>query len=160
VRFNLSVDDGLVANQSPCSLQSGATYTGLRFHNNTIVGARLSWGLLGNVTSSLLDPAGLELRNNIFYATAPQTATLGCGAPCSHNLFFGLPPTGSAALSGDPLFRDATRRGRGRLAVGRGFRLRQRSPARGAGIPVPGSTARDYFGRPLPSRPAIGFSQH
>jgi hypothetical protein len=33
VRFNLSVDDELVANQSPCSLQPGATFSGLRFHN-------------------------------------------------------------------------------------------------------------------------------
>ena len=159
VRFNLSVDDRLVANQSPCSLQPGANYSGLRFHNNTIVGARLSWGLLGSATRSLLDAARLELRNNVFYATAPQATTLGCGAPCSHNLFFGLPPTGSAALSADPLFRDPARRGRGRLAVGRGFRLGRPSPARGAGIPVPGSTASDYFGRPVPAAPSIGFSQ-
>ena len=159
VRFNLSVDDRLVANQSPCSLEPGSNYSGLRFHNNTIVGRQLSWGVLGNATSALLDASRLELRNNVFYATAPQTTTLGCGAPCSHNLFFGLPATGTAAVSADPLFRDPARRGRGRIAVGRGFRLRPHSPALGAGVKVPSSPARDYFGRPVPAPPAIGFSQ-
>ena len=159
VRFNLSVDDRLVANQSPCSLEPGSNYSGLRFHNNTIVGSRLSWGLLGSATSALLDAARLEVRNNVFYATAPQATTLGCGAPCSNNLFFGLPATGTAAVSADPLFRDPARRGRGRIAVGRGFLLRPPSPARGAGVAVPGSPARDYFGRPVPVPPAIGFSQ-
>ena len=77
VRFNLSVDDRLVANQSPCSLQPGSSYAGLRVHNNTFVGSRLTWGLLGGPASSLLDAAGLELRNNVFHATAPQATTLG-----------------------------------------------------------------------------------
>ena len=159
VRFNLSVDDRLVANQSPCSLQPGSSYAGLRVYNNTFVGSRLTWGLLGGPASSLLDAAGLELRNNVFHATAPQATTLACGASCSHNLYFGLPPAGSAAVSADPLFRDPGRRGRGRIAVGRGFRLSAPSPARGAGTPVPGSPVRDYFGWPVPAPPAIGFSQ-
>ncbi len=48
VRFNLSVDDRFAANQSPCSLRAGATYSGLRYFNNTVVGSGLSWGILGN----------------------------------------------------------------------------------------------------------------
>jgi Right handed beta helix region len=146
VRFNLSVDDRMVANQSPCSLQPGSTFEGIRLVNNTFVAPGMSWGALGNLTPNLIDGA-LEVRNNIFYATEPQAGTLGCNARCSHNLF------------SDPLFTDPGRRGRGRLYVGRGFRLRPGSPARGAGTPVAGLAARDYFGRPVPRTPSIGFSQ-
>jgi hypothetical protein len=159
VRFNLSVDDAFAANQSPCSLRPGATYAGLRFHNNTVVGSRLTWGVIGIPTTVLLDPAGLELRNNVFYAAPAQGGGLACGPPCSHNLFFGLPPSGAHAVSADPRFRDASRRGRGRLAVGRGFRLRAGSPALEAGTTVPGSPPRDYFGRRVSSPPSIGFAQ-
>ena len=160
VRFNLSIDDRFVANQSPCSLQPGSTYSGLRFYNNTFVGANLSWGLLGTPTTALFDPAHLEVRNNLLYARVPQANTLACGALCSNNLFFRLPPDGAAPVAADPLFVDPARRGRGRLAVGRGFRLRAGSPARRAGTAVAESPARDYFGRPVRVPPAIGFSQH
>ncbi len=95
VRFNLSVNDRFAANQSPCSLRPGATYSGLRFFNNTVVGAGLSWGILGTPTTGLLDPAGLELHNNVFVARPAQSAGLGCPARCTANLWSGLPPAGA-----------------------------------------------------------------
>jgi hypothetical protein len=158
VRFNLSVDDRFVANQSPCSLQPGATFAGLRLVNNTFVAPAMRWAVLGNPTASLFE-GSLELRNNVFAATVPQAAALGCAALCSNNLYSGLPPAGTAAVSADPRFADPGRRGRGRLYVGAGFRLRPGSPARGAGAQVAGLPARDYFGWPVPRTPAIGFSQ-
>ena len=158
MQFNLSVDDSLVANQSPCSLEPGSTFEGLRLVNNTFVAPAMTWGLLGGPTSSLLNGA-LEVRNNIFHATAPQAGGLGCSARCSHNLFSGLAAAGTGAVSGNPRFTDPSRRGRGRLFVGRGFRLRSGSPARGAGTTVVGLPARDYFGWSVPRIPAIGFSQ-
>jgi hypothetical protein len=145
VRFNLSVDDRFVANQSPCSLQPGSTFAGLRLHNNTFVASAF--------------PAGLELRNNVFSASSPQAAGLSCGPPCSHNLYHRLPPSGASAVTGDPLFRRPALRGRGRLAVGRGFRLRPGSPARDAGTVVAGGPGRDYFGRAVMSPPSIGFAE-
>jgi hypothetical protein len=159
VRFNLSVDDRFVANQSPCSLQPGSTFAGLRLYNNTFVAPALSWGILGTPTAALMDPAGLELRNNIFSASAAQPATLTCGPPCSHNLYHRLPPSGASAVVGDPLFERPWLRGRGRIRVGRGFRLRRGSPALGTGAELPGGPPRDYFGRPVSHPPAIGFSQ-
>ncbi|MBN1527817.1 MAG: right-handed parallel beta-helix repeat-containing protein [Thermoleophilaceae bacterium] len=158
VRFNLSVDDRFAANQSPCSLQPGSTYEGVSLVNNTFVAPSITWGILGTPTAGLLNPA-LEVRNNLFHATAPQTTALGCSERCSNNLFSGLPPAGAAAVSADPLFADPGRRGRGLLYVGSGFRLRPGSPAIGAGTPVPGLPAWDYFGRRVTSPPAIGFSQ-
>jgi hypothetical protein len=159
VRFNLSLDDRFVVNQSPCSLQGGATYAGLRVYNNTWVGRGLTWGILGSPTSALLDPARLELRNNLFYATAPQSAGLPCGPPCSNNLFFGLPASGASAVGADPLLRDPARRGRGLRRVVRAFRPLPGSPAGRAGVPVSGSPARDFFGRALSSPPPIGFAR-
>jgi hypothetical protein len=159
VRFNLSVDDRFVANQSPCSLRAGATYRGLRLYNNTWVGRGLTWGILGTPATALLDPAGLELRNNLLYAAAPQAAALTCGPLCSNNLFFGLPASGTSAVSADPLLRDPARRGRGLRRVARAFRPLPGSPAGRAGTPVSGSPTRDFFGRPLSSPPPIGFAR-
>lgn len=159
VRFNLSVDDRFLLHQSPCSLQPGATFDGLRVYNNTAVARDPALAILGTRATSLLDPGGLELRNNVVHATVMQGSPLPCGARCSHNLFFGLPPSGASALSADPKFRDPDRRGRGRLSVGRGFRLRSGSPAIGAGIRISGSSPTDYFGRRLTDPPAIGFHQ-
>jgi hypothetical protein len=158
IRFNLSVDDAMVANQSPCSLKPGSTFEGLRLVNNTFVAKAMTWGVLGTPTASLLE-GSLEVRNNIFRSTAPQATPLACGTRCSNNLWFGLPAAGTAAVSADPRFRHAERRGRGRLYVGRAFKLRARSPARRAGVPLGGPPARDYFGRRVPRVPAIGFSQ-
>lgn len=161
VRFNLSVDDRFVANQSPCALRPGSTYAGLRLFNNTFVASEIGWGILGTPAAALLDPLGLEVRNNLFVATRPQAAALPCGPACSHNLFHRLPPSGADAVTADPLLRDTGRRGRGRglAAVAAAFRLRPGSPAIGAGVAIPGSPPRDPFGRPVARPPAIGFAQ-
>ena len=129
VRFNLSVDDRLVANQSPCSLQPGSNYSGLRFHNNTIVGRRLSWGVLGHATERAARPGRARAAQQRLLRHRPAGRPRSAAArPARNNLFFGLPATGAAAVSADPLFRDPARRGRGRIAVGRGFRLRAALP--------------------------------
>jgi hypothetical protein len=159
VRFNLSVDDRFVANQSPCSLRAGATYTGLRFYNNTVTGAGLSWGLLGGPSTALLDRNGLEMDNNLFLARPAQSAALACAVRCNANLWSGLPPAGSSALTTDPLLRDPARRGRGRIRVGLGFRPRPASPAARSGIAVTGSPRVDYFGSPLTTPPPRGFAR-
>jgi hypothetical protein len=159
VRFNLSVDDRFLLYQSPCSLRPGATFEGLRVYNNTAVARDPALAILGTRATALLDPAGLEFRNNVVYATVTQGSPLTCGARCSHNLFWGLPPSGTSAVAGDPRFRHPARRGLGRLAVGRGFRLGAGSPAIGAGTPMSGSPRADYFGKRVTDPPAIGFHQ-
>jgi hypothetical protein len=159
VRFNLSVDDRFAANQSPCSLRAGATYSGLRFYNNTVAGADLSWGILGSPNSALLDPAGLELHNNVFLARPAQAAGLRCPVRCTANLWSGLPSSGADALAADPLLRDPARRGRGRVRVGLGFRPRPGSPPARSGTVIAGSPRVDYFGAPLTTPPPRGFAR-
>ncbi len=159
VRFNLSLDDRFALNQSPCS-RPGGTFDGIRVYGNTVVAADPAAAILGIRIGVLLSPL-LEFRDNIVAATTPQPQALPCGLRCSHNLFSGLPPAGEAAVAGDPRFVDPTRRGTGRLRVGRGFRLAPGSPARRAGVAIPAGGRRDYFGVRVPTArpPDIGFSQ-
>jgi hypothetical protein len=163
VRYNLSVDDTTTLNDAPCAIQSGniGTLDGLRFYNNTFVAAKPLATLELIPLTSLFAPGNFQFKNNIVVATDPQTDPLPCGNDCTNNLFFQLPPSGAHAMVGDPLFVDASRRGSGRLLEGLAFRLRRGSPAIGAGVAIPDSPTRDYFGDPVPTHqpPEIGFDQ-
>jgi hypothetical protein len=101
------------------------------------------------------------------YATA-ATATASqhvfeCGSPCSHNLFFHIPPPASAtkSVTADPEFVQVVARGAG-LGVAASFKLRAGSPANGAGVAIPPSVPQaataDFFGTAIRKPPAIGFS--
>lgn len=160
VRFNLSVNDGWAVAQSPCAFPRFGGFAGLRFHNNTIVGPNPLLSFQNQPSGGLLDAQNLEFRNNLFVADPPIAVPFPCGASCSNNLFFGMPPAGSDALTADPELTAPTRTGAGRRRVGVGYRLRRGSPAIGAGVEIPGSVTRDYFGRPFdPQHPAIGMHQ-
>jgi Right handed beta helix region len=161
VRFNLSVDE-YVFNQSPCEVESGkiGTLDGLRVYNNTFLTASsLIWNDTGVPLPTLPQTGSFMFANNILYATQQQSSPFPCGSHCSHNLFFGLPSSGSDAVIGDPRFVDGTRRGTGRLAVAEAFKLRAGSPAIGAGTVIANGAAADFFGDPVPSPPSIGFYQ-
>ncbi len=163
VRYNLSVDDATTLNDAPCAIQSGniGTLDGVRFYNNTFVAGKPLATLELIPLTSLFAPGNFQFKNNIVVATDTQTDPLPCGNDCTNNLFFGLPPSGTHAVVGDPLFVNANRRGSGRWSEGLAFRLRRGSPAIGAGVPIPESPACDYFGDPVPTYrpPAIGFDQ-
>ncbi|WP_320672229.1 right-handed parallel beta-helix repeat-containing protein [Patulibacter defluvii] len=164
VRFNLSVDDGAALAWSPCDETNPlGALDGIRIVQNTIVGPLLAMPSSGPALPLPVLPnvGGLVFRNNLLVATAPQLVPLPCGFACSHNLTAGpAPPAGTAPLTGDPRFADPTRRGPGRERVGRGFVPGPGSPALGAGTPLGLDPAvRDYFGRPLPARPTVGFAQ-
>jgi hypothetical protein len=88
--------------------------------------------------------------DNVVVARRPQSAPFPCGQHCTHNLFAGMPPSGEAAVVGDPRFVDGRRR------APSGFRLRAGSPAIGAAAPIADAGTRDYFGDPV--GPTIGFA--
>lgn len=160
VRFNLSVNDGWAVAQSPCAFPRVGSFAGLRFHNNTIVGPNPLLSFQNQRSGGLLDAQSLEFRNNLFVADPPVASVFPCGARCSNNLFFGMPPAGSDAITADPELSAPSRTGSGRRRVGVGFRLRRGSPAIGAGVEVPDAVTRDYFDRPFdPSHPSIGMHQ-
>jgi hypothetical protein len=164
VRFNLSVNDHHLLQESPCLVPGGfqGTLDAIRMHNNTFLVQRADVFTSASAPIPVLgNPGTFEFRNNIVYVTQQQSSAFPCGDRCSHNLFFNLPPSGANAVVADPRFEEPGRRGAGRLQTGTAFRLRAGSPAIGAGTPVPGSVGTDYFGNPLPSGrpPAIGFHQ-
>ncbi len=163
VRYNLSVDDAATISAAPCGIVSGniGSLDAVRFFDNTIVAARPLATIEDVPVTSLFSPGDFVFANNLVVATGAQVRPLACGDHCSDNLFSGLPPSGTRAVTGDPRFVDPTRRGDGRLAEGAAFRLRRDSPAIGAGILLPGAPAFDYFGTPVPTAapPTIGFAQ-
>ncbi len=163
VRFNLSVNDATTINHGPCAIASGVigNLSGIRFFNNTVVAPSPSTSIQLNPSDEMFAPGDFQFRNNLIYATEPQTRPMACGADCSHNSFFNLPPSGRAAMTADPRLVDPLRAGDGRLTVGPWFRLRADSPAHGAGIAVEHGGERDYFDDPIdPGRaPSIGFDQ-
>lgn len=162
IRFNLSVEDSWTFQQSPCELPAGfgGTLSGLRAYNNTFVSPRHGiQTALDERVPFLGNPGTFEFRNNVLVATEGQTEPVGFGDRSSHNLFFGLPASGTDAVVGDPLFVDPGRGGGGLRQLADGFRLRPGSPAIGAGVAVPKSPRRDYFGARVPDPPTIGFAQ-
>jgi hypothetical protein len=162
VRFNLSVNDGHTFQESPCkgAAGAGATLDGVRMYNNTFVAPVHNVFSPALVSLPALFKAGdFEFRNNIVVATQSQLLPLPCGDNCSHNLFFGLPASGTDAVTQRPRFEDAGGDGRGRIGIGRDYRLSSGSPAIGAGIAIPSSGNRDYFGNRISRPPSIGFQQ-
>src|SRR5262249_6691699 len=130
------------------------------FYNNTFMGSNPLLAFQTQPSGALFDTLGLEFRNNLFVAAEPVASAFPCGARCSNNLFFGMPAQGTDAVSADPRLSAPGRRGNGRRRVGMGFRLKHGSPAIAAGVAIPDSVTRDYFGRPFDaSRPSIGIQQ-
>jgi hypothetical protein len=151
-----------VFNQSPCKIQSGeiGTLDGLRVYNNTFLTPSSEiWNDAGSPLPTLPQAGDFTFVNNIVYATQQQPTPFPCGNNCSHNLFFGMPPSGTSAVTGDPRFLNPGLRGIGRLAVGGGFKLAAGSPAIASGTSVPDGPPSDYFGDPLTGPPSIGFYQ-
>lgn len=160
VRYNLSVDDRYAIQASPCPVRQ-SELDGIRFYNNTIVAPqiRLTAPLEIPIQGTLPLAGDFEFRNNILYAKEPQEEAFPCGDFCSHNLFFNLPPSGTDAVTGDPLFEDPTAHGSG-FGVADGFRVQAGSPAIRAGTPIEGTAPRDFFGNPVRAgTPSIGIHE-
>jgi hypothetical protein len=160
VRYNLSVDDGKVLNVSPCKAPIVGTFDDIRVYNNTFVMADPHTALETIRQANIGNAGNLQFANNIVYATTPQTEPMACGDRCSNNLFYNMPPSGTDFVVDDPLFEDVSWRGLGRLEAGEAFRIRDGSPAIAAGMGLmtpPPQT--DYFGKGVPTPPAIGIHQ-
>ncbi|MFG2139976.1 hypothetical protein [Streptomyces sp. NPDC048650] len=146
VRYNLSLNDRNTA--APYGVVSVvcAAATRTLVHNNTI-----ATGAPHTAMVSSNGPGGVTFRNNVL-------AGAEAGSPISdphnvydHNLYARIPhlPDGdTAGVGADPRF----------VAPG-DLRLRADSPALGAGVRVPDSGARDFYGNPVPDPPNIGAYQ-
>lgn len=172
VRYNLSIDDGSLYSAVVCgaSASRDPAVTNLReikVYNNTFVAPtpRIIPQRDPEMMVKLAPyTSTLEFRNNIVTATepGPQNEPFNCGEYCTNNLFFNMPPHGSAAVSGDPGFLNPHRAATG-AGVAEGYRLRAGSPAARKGVPIPTegllSSAEDYFGKRIAMPPSIGFAE-
>jgi hypothetical protein len=155
VRFNLSVNDDLMFNSSPCSRPTG-NYDGIEIYNNTVVAPDPAFAILGTRKQNLFASQSprLSFFNNIVVATGVATG-FSCEPDCTHNLFSGLPAAGE-----DPIVGDAGFAG-GPVGEAESYKLAPGSIAFDAGSPLlePGLT--DFFDRPIADAetPNLGIDQ-
>ncbi|MFJ9852971.1 right-handed parallel beta-helix repeat-containing protein [Streptomyces sp. NPDC101150] len=146
VRYNVSLNDRNTS--APYGVISvvcaAATHT--LVHNNT-----LATSAPGTAVVSSNGPGGVVFRNNVFAGAEANSPITDAHNTYDHNLYARIsrPPAGdSAAVLADPRF------------VGpNDLQLRAGSPALGAGVRVPESGDRDFYGNPVPDPPNIGAYQ-
>ncbi len=159
VRFNLSVDDGTMINHGPCGFGDGVfgDLSGIRMFNNTVVADDPSVTMQLSPMPEMYEPGDFRFENNLVYARQ-TVGQIACGNHCSHNAFFGLPSSGTNAVTADPLLTGPLVAAEG-MAGAAGFRLGSGSPLYEAGIPITDPGSADFFGDPIPATPSIGFDQ-
>lgn len=160
VRYNVSEDDHLRALTMDGSQDS-------KFYNNTIYIPAGSTAHVLQVTGAWND---LTLANNLIYNLGSGGYVYTTGQPASNfawrnNLFYGNhpagEPTGNGNITGDPLLVSPGSGGTGIGSVA-GYQISSSSsPAIGAGVVVPDSGGKDYWGSAVPSvcAPDIGADQ-
>jgi hypothetical protein len=154
-RYNVSQNDGVAT----FTAESDGTGDAL-VHNNTIyVGPELSVVLIRNTFGK---PDGIRFANNIIYAAGTVVHSPGgiTGLSFDHNAFLGRHenrPADPNAIVADPLLA-APGTGAEGFASLAGYRLRPLSPCRAAGVAIPGSPRRDFWGHRPPAGlpPSIG----
>lgn len=150
IHDNISVNDrNTTSPYAVISVVCGAA-TDTRIYRNTVVTDRSDTALVSNN-----GPTGVTFSDNVFVG-AP-----GTGSPIKDtvstyrgNLYWNTAqPRDPQAVDADPRFVSGAPRGPGDV------RLKDGSPARGAGTPIADGTTRDYFGNPIPDPPNIGADQ-
>lgn len=157
-RYNVSQNDGAVNEGAPVTRGvidapdvglCGRTENVVHIYNNTIF-TRAPSGVFENESRS-----SIRLTNNIFVGASPLAALFDPfgDAGWDSNLYVDVncirpPGADPGAVIADPRFvapGTATSR-----ADAGGYRLRQGSPALGAGVPVSDDGGLDYYGNPIP----------
>jgi hypothetical protein len=155
VRYNISQNDAVAL----FSLEGDRTGEVTVYNNTFYVGPQLDVRLARNTSGA---PDGLRFLNNLFFADGTVNCDFGSIEDIlfDHNAFHGDVrdrPADPHAVLTDPLLVEPGSGGEGFDSLA-GYRLRPRSPCRGAGVLTPDNGGRDLFGQQLPLEkpPAIG----
>ncbi|WP_422657066.1 dockerin type I domain-containing protein [Paenibacillus sp. EC2-1] len=152
VRYNISINDRAQIFLHGC----GGKIVNGKIYNNTIY---IGDGLSPNVYSQNNSPIqNVEFFNNIVYKEGSGTVRWGLNSnefKMDRNVLHGLssiPSWATNSMTIDPMFLNA-----GTLEPN-DYRLREGSPAIGAGVLINGNGGKDYFGNPVSSTfpPNIG----
>jgi hypothetical protein len=158
VRYNISQDDATAT----FTFESDAAADALVYNNTIYVRPGLDVELVRNTFGA---PDNIRFWNNIFcVAGRARYALRGIrNLAFDHNAFFGDHvdrPKDEHAQTADPQLV-APGEGRDGMATVGGYRLRETSPCRGAGLPVPANGGRDLWGSAVPEQgpPDLGAHQ-
>ncbi|WP_329400050.1 hypothetical protein OHA45_35185 [Streptomyces lydicus] len=158
VRYNVSVNDrNTTAPYGVISVVCAPATRTLVHHNTVTTNAPDTAVVSSN------GPGGVTFRDHVFAGAAAGSPLADARNTCDHNLnlydhnlchhnlyarISPVPATDAGAVRGDP-----------RFLAPYDVRLRAGSPARGAGVPVPGGGFRDFYGNPVPDPPNLGADQ-
>lgn len=152
VRYNISINDRAQIFLHGC----GGKIVNGKIYNNTIY---IGDGLSPNVYSQNGSPIqNVEFFNNIVYKAGSGSVGWGLNSnefKLDHNVFYRLtsvPSWATNSITADPMLLNA-----GTIEPS-GYRLREGSPALGAGVLINGNGGKDYFSNPVSSAsvPNIG----
>ena len=146
-RYNISQNDGCLAG-SRVFLVHGAGNHGYRVYNNTVYVRDGSPEMFHQGADS--SGSSIVFQNNILVNAGTGTVRAAGGCRFERNLYFGAGAIAddAAKVIADPCLR-APGSGRSGMDSVAGYQLRPGSPALGAGVPIPGSGGRDYWGNPV-----------
>ena len=154
VRYNLSVNDGCVANSQVIMMYGTNTYD-VSFYNNTFIYGNTPFVRQAHQSSGD-NASNISFKNNIIFKTEgnENLETLGC--VYDYNNYCGVQAVtmDQHAIVGDPMF----------LAEGEGaekYKIRDLSPCIDAGVVIEDNGGYDYWGNILYNRkPDVGFEEH
>lgn len=157
IRYNISQND-----RSKLFHYSGIN-KGFQVYNNTIYVGE------GNGTAFSREDGAIgssvSYTNNIFYNEGNNFKYVNRNTKCTfnNNLYYGNHPSSEPSdphkLAADPKLTAPGTGGIGLGSVG-GYKLLEGSPCIDAGVSMPGSGGRDYFGNPLPYGAAVDIGAH
>ncbi|MEU5686633.1 right-handed parallel beta-helix repeat-containing protein [Streptomyces venezuelae] len=151
IHDNISVNDRNTASPyGVISVVCGAA-TDTLIYRNTVVTDRPDTALVSNN-----GPTGVTFRDNVFVgaSTGPGSPIKDTVSTYEGNLYWNTAqPRDPKAVNADPRLVSSAPRAPGDV------RLKDGSPARGAGTPTADGTTHDYFGNPIPDPPNIGADQ-
>jgi len=163
IRYNISVNDRVGAYHY--GFPTDFEVENVQVYNNThYFGAGINASPVTSPGKTRI-PIKTSFYNNIFYFAEPSTWVVSPDNSCklSNNLFYNVAPKGDNAITNDPLFvnagvedTDIDMHDPERLA---GYKLKDGSPAIGAGMIITKNGGKDFWGNPIGTE-AIDIGAH
>lgn len=154
VRYNLSVNDGCVANSRVIMMYGTNTYD-VSFYNNTFIYGNTPFVRQAHQSSGD-NASNISFKNNIIFKTEGNENLETIGCTYDYNNYCGVQAVtmDKHAIIGNPMF----------MAEGEGvekYKIRDVSPCIDAGVVIEDNGEYDYWGNILYNgQPDVGFEEH
>lgn len=154
VRYNLSVNDGCVANSQVVMMYGTNTYD-VSFYNNTFIYGNTPFVRQAHQSSGD-NASNISFKNNIIFKTEGNENLETIGCTYDYNNYCGVQAVtmDKHAIIGDPMFMEE-REGAEK------YKIRDVSPCIDAGVVIEDNGEYDYWGNILyKGQPDVGFEEH